>query len=141
MTKFFSAPSPKGTNHAGLFLDQGGRLFDRNGNLWGRSSMAYDELPPTPKNGVEGGPRLSERQPNISGDDEKHEHVRDFLKNVGLSPEQIEHVFSLIHGLPNPVKPGRDQAMDAALPRRGRDLDSFARDFPEIARIGTSEYR
>jgi hypothetical protein len=139
MTKFFSAPSPKGTNHAGLFLDQGGRLFDRNGNLWGRSSMAYDELPPTPKNGVEGGPRLSERQPNISGDDEKHEHVRDFLKNVGLSPEQIEHVFSLIHGLPNPAEPGRDSAlgMDKAVASRGRD---FELDFAEVARIRTSDF-
>jgi hypothetical protein len=36
----FNAPSPKGTNHAGLFLTPAGHLVDRHGQNWGRSSIA-----------------------------------------------------------------------------------------------------
>ncbi len=44
--KMFPCPSPKGTNHAGLFLNERGDLVDRNGNLWGKSgTMAMDSLP------------------------------------------------------------------------------------------------
>jgi hypothetical protein len=42
----FPCPSPKGTNFAGLYLDRGGNLIDRNGALWGRrGTMAHDSLP------------------------------------------------------------------------------------------------
>jgi hypothetical protein len=43
----FACPSPKGTNHAQLFLNSKGELIDgKTGRYWGRSSkMAHDELP------------------------------------------------------------------------------------------------
>jgi hypothetical protein len=44
----FDCPSPKGTNHAGLYLNSAGYLFDRNGGYWGKSQikkMALDEEP------------------------------------------------------------------------------------------------
>jgi hypothetical protein len=44
----FDCPSPKGTNHAGLYLNSAGYLFDRKGGYWGKSQikkMAEDALP------------------------------------------------------------------------------------------------
>jgi hypothetical protein len=44
----FAAPSPKGTNYQGLFLNSAGELFDRSGRRWGRSQiakMAQDAMP------------------------------------------------------------------------------------------------
>jgi hypothetical protein len=42
----FPCPSPRGTNHAGLYLNEAGHLVDRHGALWGASrSMAMDEMP------------------------------------------------------------------------------------------------
>jgi hypothetical protein len=38
-TTLFDAPSPRGTNHAGLFLTKAGHLVDRHGRDWGRSTM------------------------------------------------------------------------------------------------------
>jgi hypothetical protein len=35
----FACPSPKNTNHAGLYLTKAGHLVDRHGRDWGRSSM------------------------------------------------------------------------------------------------------
>jgi hypothetical protein len=42
----FDCPSPKGTNHAGLYLNSAGYLFDRRGGYWGKSQikkMAMDQ--------------------------------------------------------------------------------------------------
>jgi hypothetical protein len=42
----FACPSPKGSNHAGLYLNEAGQLVDRHGALWGASgSMALDQMP------------------------------------------------------------------------------------------------
>jgi hypothetical protein len=135
---YFSAPSPKGTNHAGLYLNEAGHLLDRRGNRWGRST-AYDELP---KSGAEAGPRLGERQPDIGVDDEvRDQHITDFLKTEGMSEEKIAHLLSLIRGLPNPAKEqGRDSAlgMDRALPSRSRAR--FEEMFPQVARVGVSDF-
>lgn len=49
--RYYNAPSPKGTNHAQIYVRSDGALIDRTGALWGRASMgldgqlAYDELP------------------------------------------------------------------------------------------------
>jgi hypothetical protein len=39
MTTMYNAPSPRGTNNAGLYLTRAGHLVDKHGNHWGRSSM------------------------------------------------------------------------------------------------------
>jgi hypothetical protein len=39
MSTQFACPSPRGTNHAGLYLTKGGTLVDRHGNDWGASSI------------------------------------------------------------------------------------------------------
>jgi hypothetical protein len=46
--KLFACPSPPGTNYAGLYLNEAGRLVDRHGGDWGRSPRrtALDALPP-----------------------------------------------------------------------------------------------
>jgi hypothetical protein len=45
-SKMFPCPSPKGSNHAGLYLNRAGDLVDRNGALWGRrGTLAMDSLP------------------------------------------------------------------------------------------------
>jgi hypothetical protein len=46
MPRFFNCPSPRGTNRAKLFLDERGRLFDKSGGFWGRSSIAMDAALP-----------------------------------------------------------------------------------------------
>jgi hypothetical protein len=53
MSTLFDAPSPRGSNHAGLFLNAKGQLFDRHGRSWGRSQiMALDAaLATTPESG------------------------------------------------------------------------------------------
>jgi hypothetical protein len=137
MAKFFAAPSPNGTNHAGLFLNEAGHLIDRHGNRWG-CSTAYDSLP---SNGAEAGPRLGERQPDVGVDDEGHEHIRDFLRTSGLTDEQINHVIGLIHKLPNPAgEVGRDSRLGMdRLPSRGRN-SSFEEMFPQAARVGVSDF-
>jgi hypothetical protein len=38
-TLLFDAPSPRGTNYAGLYLTKGGTLVDRRGRSWGASQM------------------------------------------------------------------------------------------------------
>ena len=49
MSTLFACPSPKRTNHQGLWLNSAGELFDRSGRRWGRSQiagMAMDAMPP-----------------------------------------------------------------------------------------------
>jgi hypothetical protein len=45
MATLFNAPSPRGTNHAGLYLTKAGTLVDKHGRAWGKSqikTMAMD---------------------------------------------------------------------------------------------------
>ena len=136
MTKLFHAPSPKGSNFAGLYLTEAGDLVDRRGARWGKSSLAFDSMP---ESGIVDGPRLSERSPNISGDDEGHEHIRSFLETSGLTAEQIAHVLGLIRKLPNPAgDPGRDSARNLGMDARPRtrDLDDFGAGRVRISDFG-----
>ena len=94
----FPCPSPKGSNHAGLYLNRAGDLVDRNGALWGRrGTMAMDSLPE------------SIRAPHVPAsdadeDDEERgvegradiKALRKYLhENTGLSWDVIEDACTL----------------------------------------------
>jgi hypothetical protein len=114
----FPCPSPKGTNHAGLYIDRGGNLVDKTGALWGRrGTMAMDSLPenirpgeshlpPEPKVGpwhdsvtrkvllrdeLPPSPR-SPRSPRAPGSDAERrlDMLLHFLLGLGLSRDDAE---------------------------------------------------
>jgi hypothetical protein len=84
----FPCPSPKGSNHAGLYLNRAGDLVDRNGALWGRrGTMAMDSLPESVR---------APRVPTAS-DDAEHRTgmLRHVLRGYGLDDDSIQEACDI----------------------------------------------
>jgi hypothetical protein len=124
----FACPSPKNTNHAGLFLTRAGHLLDKHGRDWGRSSMgrmAFDELP-----------ELSEAQRGEIDEDERlkalcHE-LELAMEKLNLRPEYVGALLQVIekhkgHDWRESAKAGDDLPESVRAPTSDEidDLDDF----------------
>jgi hypothetical protein len=82
----FAAPSPKNTNHAGLYLTKAGTLVDRHGRRWGRSQivkLAMDAALP----GSEQSAAMTELRSAL----------HRACNAAGLTTEQHQEIYDLIH--------------------------------------------
>jgi hypothetical protein len=97
----FNAPSPKGTNHAGLFLTRAGHLVDRHGRDWGKSQiakLAMDELPSSARDLPK--PELSEAERREVEEDERVKKLcgalETAMEKLNLRPEYRGALLKII---------------------------------------------
>jgi hypothetical protein len=88
MTATFNAPSPKGTNNAGLFLTRAGHLVDRWGNNWGRSSMrmAHDAALASP---MSAGPKRPQNPLAAGARGDVDSSLKRLCDALGLEHEEV----------------------------------------------------
>jgi hypothetical protein len=155
----FPCPSPKGSNHAGLYLNRAGELVDRKGSLWGkRGTMALDELPDSLR-AIDKTPRR-----RLARDEEPDEFA-ELLRGKGLDEEAIAVAQWLAERARQALaqkeeEPEGEDKLPISGPRhaalaresrepgekvfRGRDHAEYLRLFPELQRspsvAGSSQF-
>jgi hypothetical protein len=130
----YDAPSPRNTNHQGLFLSEAGRLVDKHGRDWGKSQiarMALDALPESARDLPQ--PELSEAE---RGEIDEHERVKKLcvaleaaMEKLNLRPEYKGALLKVIEQhKKHDWRENRNGAKDS---RKGRARDEESGPDPE----------
>lgn len=134
-------PSPRGTNFAGLFLDDvPGAAYDAAPEQMGDVLNALHEFLQsrlTASEMTKAKELLAALIPETGADDEQGE-MRSKLAQSGLSKDDVDRVIDLISPRSASDRDGATSLTRFAQDSRGR---SFNERFPDAARIGTNPFR
>jgi hypothetical protein len=93
----FAAPSPKGTNHQGLYLNSAGELLDRSGRRWGQSQiMALDAVLATPESGEARTKRSTAEWAQSHARAALHEALEEACREHELTDDQHKELAELV---------------------------------------------